>query len=118
LFNDLNYTGFVFESQVIHDLRVYASRIGAEVCYYRDSSGLEIDAIVQKPNGDAAAFEIKLGEGHVDDGVRALTGFADNVIETKGRKVVSRNVIVGSGYAYTRPDGINIIPLGALGVRR
>ena len=115
LLNDLNYAGFVFESQVIHDLRVYASRLGAEVYYYRDSLGLEADAIVQKPNGDCAVFEIKLGEGYIDDGVKSLTAFTGNVIEAKGRRIVSRNVIVGSGYAYTRPDGINIIPISALG---
>ncbi|MDR0596314.1 MAG: DUF4143 domain-containing protein [Clostridiales Family XIII bacterium] len=114
LFADLNYAGFLFESQVIHDLRVYASRIGAEAYYYRDSQGLEVDAIIQKPNGDAAVFEIKLGEGHIDDGVDALIAFRNNVIETKSRKIVSMNVIIGSGYAYTRPDGINVIPAGAL----
>lgn len=115
LLNDLNYAGFVFESQVIHDLRVYASRLDAEVYYYRDSLGLEADAIVQKPNGDCAVFEIKLGEGYIDDGVKSLTAFTSNVIEAKGRRIVSRNVIIGSGYAYTRPDGINIIPISALG---
>jgi predicted AAA+ superfamily ATPase len=117
LFNDLNYTGFVFESQVIHDLRVYAGKIGAEVYYYRDSQGLEADAIVQKPNGDTAVFEIKLGAGFLDDGIRSITAFANNVIETKSRRIVSRNVIIGSGYAYTDPDGINVIPIGALGVK-
>jgi predicted AAA+ superfamily ATPase len=118
LFKELDYTGFVFESQVIHDLRVYADRIGAEVLYYRDSQGLEIDAIVQKPNGEAAAFEIKLGQGHIDEGVASLTRATKNIIETKSRRIVSRNVIVGSGYAYTRPDKINVIPIGALGVRK
>jgi len=116
MFKDLNYTGFVFESQVIHDLRVYAERLGAEVYYYRDSSGLEIDAVVQKPNGDTAIFEIKLGEGHIDDGAQTIVDFSNNIIETKGRRIVSSNIIVGSGYAYTRPDGINVIPIGALGI--
>ena len=116
LFSDLNYTGFVFESQVIHDLRVYASRLGADVCYYRDSSGLEVDAVVEKPNGDCAIFEVKLGDGFVDEGARALTALTKNVVEGKGRRILSRSVIVGSGYAYTRPDGINVIPLSALGV--
>lgn len=117
LMSDLNYTGFVFESQVIHDLRVYASRIGGEVYYYRDSSGLEVDAIVQRPNGEVAVFEIKLGEGFIDDGARAVVNLSENIKETKGRRIVSRNVIVGSGYAYTRPDGINVIPVAALGVK-
>lgn len=116
LFNDLRYTGFVFESQVVHDLRVYADRLGAEVYYYRDSAGIEVDAIVQKPNGDSALFEVKLGEGSIDDGVHSLTEFSNIFQETKSRRIVSRNIIVGSGYAYSRPDGINIIPVDALGV--
>ncbi len=117
LLNDLNYTGFVFESQVIHDLRVYAARVGGEVYYYRDSSGLEVDAVIQKPNGDSAVFEIKLGEGFIEDGARAVLRFVDSIKETKTRRIVSKNVITGSSYAYTRPDGVNVIPVTALGVR-
>ncbi len=115
LLNNLNYTGFLFESLAIHDLRVYAQTLDAEVRYYRDSSGLEVDAIVQKPNGDVAAFEVKLGEGYVDEAARNLLAFHDN-LDTSRVKVTSLNVVTGSGYAYTRPDGINVIPLGALGV--
>lgn len=115
LINDLNYAGFLFESQVIHDLRVYAQRMDAEVMYYRDSSGLEVDAIVQKPNGEAAAFEIKLGEGFVEDAAKNLLSFID-IIDNNKVKVTSLNVITGSGYAYTRPDGVNVIPISSLGV--
>jgi predicted AAA+ superfamily ATPase len=97
-------------------LRVYATVIGGEVYYYRDSSGIEVDAVVQKPNGDCAVFEIKLGEGFIENGAKTLLDFAANIIETKTRKIVSLNVITGSSYAYTRPDGINVIPAGALGV--
>jgi predicted AAA+ superfamily ATPase len=115
LFNDLKYTGFLFESQAIHDLRVYAQNLDAEVYYYRDSSGLEVDAIIQKPNGESAAFEIKLGEGFVEDAAKNLLSFANNLDSSKV-KITSLNVITGSGYAYTRPDGVNVIPIGALGV--
>ncbi len=48
LLADLNFTGFLFESLVIHELRVYAQANDAKVYYYRDSAGLEVDAIVQK----------------------------------------------------------------------
>lgn len=115
LLNDLRYTGFLFESQIIHDLRVYAQALDGEVYYYRDSSGLEVDAIIQKPNGDCAVFEIKLGEGHIEDGVQTLKAFAGNIVESKSRRIASLNIITGSGYAYTRPDGINVIPADALG---
>jgi len=116
LFNDLRFTGFLFESQAIHDLRVYAQRQDATVYYYRDSSGLEVDAVVQKTNGDAAAFEIKLGEGFVEEAARNLLAFIGNLDPSKSHKITSLNVIIGSGYAYTRPDGVNVIPVSALGV--
>lgn len=115
LFNDLNYTGFLFESQVIHDLRIYAQRLDSEVYYYRDSSGLEVDAIVQKSNGEVAVFEVKLGEAFINDAAKNLLAFASN-LDSSRVKINSLNVITGSGYAYTRPDGVNVVPLGALGV--
>lgn len=117
LLNDLNYTGFLFESQVIHDLRIYSQKHNAVLYYYRDSSGLEIDAIIQKPNGEVSAFEIKLGEGYVEEAAQNLLAFANNLnLDKSTRRVVSLNVIIGSGYAYTRPDGVNVIPISALGV--
>jgi predicted AAA+ superfamily ATPase len=58
LLADLNFTGFLFESLVTHEFRVYAQANDAKVYHYRDSSGLEVDAIVQKYNGDRCAFEI------------------------------------------------------------
>lgn len=67
LLNDLNYTGFVFESQVIHDPRIYARANDAKVFHYRDSNNLEIDAIVQKYNGEWMAFEVKLGTGQIEE---------------------------------------------------
>lgn len=36
LMRDLNFMGFLFESMVIRDLRIYAQAIDGEVTYYRD----------------------------------------------------------------------------------
>src|SRR5690554_3657384 len=44
LLRDIEFTGFLFESLVTHDLRVYAQAIDARVFHYSDSSGLEIDS--------------------------------------------------------------------------
>ncbi|GHU50620.1 hypothetical protein FACS189459_4830 [Bacilli bacterium] len=51
LINDYNFVGFLFESMVIRDLRIYAELIDAEIHYYRDNTGLEIDAIIELPDG-------------------------------------------------------------------
>ena len=116
LIKDLNYTGFLFESQVIHDLRVYAEALGAAVYYYRDSDGDEVDAIIEMPDHKFAAFEVKLGIGSVEEAAGSLIRFKNKLTDKKHKDLISLNVVVSSGFAATRPDGINVIPLDALGV--
>jgi len=115
LLNDLNFTGFLFESLVTHELRVYAQANDAKVYHYRDSSGLEVDSIVQKYNGEWCAFEIKLGTGQIDEAAANLNKFV-SVLDTKKIKPPkSLNIITGTGISYTREDGMNIISLASLG---
>jgi predicted AAA+ superfamily ATPase len=115
LLNDLNFTGFLFESMVVHDLRVYAQANDAKVYHYRDSSGLEVDSIVQKYNGDWSAFEIKLGTGQIEEAAENLLRFARLVDTDKSGKPKSLNIITGTGMSYTRKDGVNVIALASLG---
>jgi predicted AAA+ superfamily ATPase len=116
LFNDLKFTGFLFESMVVHDLRVYGQANDAKVYHYRDSSGLEVDSIVQKYNGDWSAFEIKLGIGEIEQAAANLLRFAALVDPQKSGKPKSLNIITGTGLSYTRKDGINVISFASLGV--
>lgn len=115
LLRDLNLFGFLFESLVVRDLRVYAQAADADVLQYRDSNGLEVDAIVQAANGEWAAFEIKLGPGQVDEGAATLLRFARQVDTSKVGEPAVLAVIVGTGYGYVRDDGIAVVPIGALG---
>jgi predicted AAA+ superfamily ATPase len=116
LLKDILYAGFLFESLATHELNVYAKANDATVFHYHDSYGLEVDAIVQKRNGDYAAFEIKLGVGYIDEAVANLNKFAKNIDTTKMDLPKSLNVITGTGMSYRRPDGINVISLASLGV--
>ena len=116
LLNDLKFTGFLFESLVTHDLRVYAQANDANVYHYRDSSGLEVDSIVQKYNGDWCAFEIKLGTGQIDEAAKTLNKFVSILDTKKIKQPKSLNIITGTGISYTRNDGINVISLASLGV--
>jgi hypothetical protein len=50
--DDHNAFGFYFESLVIKELRVYADTIGGKVYFYRDTTGLEIDAIIESKDGE------------------------------------------------------------------
>jgi uncharacterized protein len=116
LLKDLKYTGFLFESLAIHELTVYAKANDATVFHYRDSYGLEVDAIVQKRNGDYAAFEIKLGVGFIDEAVESLNRFVTNIDTSKMNLPKSLNIITGTGMSYRRNDGINVISLASLGI--
>ena len=115
LINDLKLTGFLFESLVVHDLRVYAQANDAKVYHYYDSTGLEVDAIVQKYSGEYCAFEIKLGIGQIDDAANKLLKFASILEESSRTKLQSLNVITGTGISYVRNDGVNVIALSSLG---
>jgi uncharacterized protein len=115
LIKDLNYTGFLFESLATHELQVYAKSNDANVFHYQDSYGLEIDAIVQKRNGNYAAFEIKLGVGYIDEAAENLKKFANTINIQKMDLPKSLNIITGTGMSYRRPDGIQVISLATLG---
>jgi uncharacterized protein len=113
LLSDLSFFGLLFESLVVRDLRVYAQALDGAVYHYRDQTGLEVDAIVD--TGERwGAFEIKLGSNRIDEAAAHLATFAGR-IDTKRGPAAVLAVIVGTGYGYVRPDGIHVIPIGALG---
>ena len=115
LLRDFEWFGFLFESMVVRDLRVYAQAMDADVYHYRDNTGLEVDAIVDAGPDRWAAFEIKLGTGRIDDAARSLLKFADRVDTDRCGEPAALGVIAGNGYGYKRPDGVSVIPIGALG---
>lgn len=58
---DLSFSGLLFESPVMRALRVYAQTNNCQVSYFRDSTSLEVDAVIERGNGEWLAAEIKLG---------------------------------------------------------
>ncbi len=115
LLNDLNFSGLLFESLVFHDMTIYASINDAKVSYYRDSFGREVDMIVEKRDGSWSAFEVKLGDVEIDLAAEKLLSFVKNIHTQKSKSPSSLNIITGTGLAYTRSDGINVLPLSVLG---
>lgn len=107
---DLALSGLLFESLVMRDLLVYAQRADADVYYYRDSNGLEIDAIIERRDGTWMAVEIKLGSSAVEQATRTLSTFANNVDTTRKGKPATLLVITGSGHRYVTKEGIVVIP--------
>ena len=115
LMRDPRTLGLLFESLVIRDLRVYAQALNAEVLHYRDSAGVEADAIIQLRDGRWAMVEVKLGESQADAAAASLTTLAGKVDTSAVGPPVARMIVTGGQYAYTRPDGVIVVPLGCLG---
>ncbi len=115
LLEDLNLLGFVFESLVVRDLRVYSQPLGGEVRQYLDNKGLEVDAIVQTKDA-WAAFEVKLGgEGPIDEAASSLLKFAGEIDAEQSGEPALLAVIVATGYGYVREDRVQVIPITSLG---
>ena len=85
------------------------------VQHYRDSDDLEIDAIITAGDGRWAAFEVKLGLADIDIAAYNLITFAHKVDTTKVGEPAMLAVVTATGYGYTRPDGVVVIPAATLG---
>ncbi len=115
LLRDLNLLGFLFESLVVRDLRVYSQRGRREVRQFLDNKGLEIDAIVES-DGGWGAFEIKLGgEDPIEEAAANLLKFAGEIDTQRSGEPSTLGVIVAGRYGYAREDGVQVIPITALG---
>ena len=112
---DLKAAGFHFESLVLRDLRILAQPLSGVVESWRDANGREVDAIVTLPGGRWAAFEVKLNPDDVDDAAGSLLKFRDSVDTGRHGTPVAMAVITSSGYAGRRPDGVDVVPITALG---
>lgn len=115
LLADPNTFGFLFESLAIRDLRVYAATLRGEVSHYRDSSGLEVDAVVETLSGEWFAFEVKLGSDvGIQEGTANLLKLRDKVSPARQESLQTLNIITAGQKSYTTPDGVNVIALGHL----
>lgn len=115
LLGDLNAMGLLFESLAVRDLRVYADVSDAKVSHYRDSTGLEIDAIVERRSGEWIGVEVKLGgERAIEEAIANFGKLRVRLTEPKLARLASFCVITGGQASYTRPDGIHVISLGHL----
>jgi predicted AAA+ superfamily ATPase len=115
LLKDLHYFGLLFESLVIRDLRIYAEVNDGKVFHYRDSRNMEVDAIVEYPDGTWAAFEVKMGFNAQDQAASNLLAFASKIDQEKMGAPAALTVITANGFACRRKDGVNVIPLAVLG---
>lgn len=116
LINDLNTMGLLFETMAVRDLRVYAQSLDGQVYHYRDSNGLECDAVVHLRNGKYGLIEIKLGgEMLIGEGVKTLKSLAGKIDTDRMKAPSFLMVLTAVGkFAYRREDGVYIVPIGCL----
>lgn len=115
LAGDPEYFGQVFESMAVRDLRAYLDADSGSVYQYRDSSGLDVDAILEFGDGGWAAIEVKLGSSRVPDAEASLLRLRDERVDLDrvGKPRVLA-LVTGTDHGYTLPSGVHVIPLGAL----
>lgn len=113
--------GFVFEQMCARDLRAYTLDFGSRLSYYRDRYGLEADLVLHLEDGRYALIECKLGSGEIEEGSAHLLELKRLIQEhNKEEKQVPLRepdllmVLTGGSVAYTRPDGVKVIPLACL----
>ena len=116
LLGDLETLGFLFEALCERDLKIYAESFGGTLYHYQDYRGREIDAVIELPDGQWCAFEIKLGANQIDAAAQSLLSiqkeFAD---DPKGKPPAALCVLCGmANAAYRRPDGVFVVPITAL----
>lgn len=118
---DLKTFGFIFECLCIRDLKIYSQSMGSNLSYYHDRYGLEADAVLHLKDGRYALIEFKLGSSEIEEGAKHLLEIKSLVAEYNLREnqVPLREpdllmVITSGEMAYTRKDGVKVIPIACL----
>lgn len=113
--------GFIFEQMCARDLRAYTPGFGNHLSYYRDRYGLEADLVLHLDDGRYALIECKLGSREIEDGSKHLLEIKRLIREanktekqTPLREPDLLIILTGGSIAYTRPDGVKVIPLACL----
>jgi len=116
LISDLKTFGFLLETLCIRDLRVFADALNGEVYHFRDKNGLECDAVIHLRNSSYGLIEIKLGgDKLIEEGANALKSLERKIDPEKMKMPSFLMVLTGLGdYAYKRPDGVYVVPIGCL----
>lgn len=116
LLENFNTFGFLFESMVIRDLRVYAESLKGSVFTYRDKDDLECDAVLHIKHGKYALVEIKLGgEEQIEEAAKNLKTLFNKIDTDSMNKPSFMMIITGTTeFAYRRNDGIYVVPITCL----
>jgi hypothetical protein len=89
--------------------------MNGELYFFKESNGLDVDAIVEFKDGTWMAFEIKSSENiGVTEAITNFAKFKKIINPAKWQKLISLNIVTGGSNSYTRDDGVNVIAFGHL----
>ena len=108
---DMKTFGFLFESLVIRDLKIYCESVGAKLYHYRDSYDRECDAVIVFKNGEFGLVEIKLGD---DEVIQKAFKNLDAISKDLINKPKFKMVVTKGEFGYNIDEDKYIVPLACL----
>ncbi|MBQ6130135.1 ATP-binding protein [Candidatus Saccharibacteria bacterium] len=116
LMNDLKSFGFIFETMCMRDLRAYVESTGGSVSHYRDSNGLECDAVVHLYGGVYGFVQLKLGgsQKDIDQAAEKMNELESRLDERRPKPSFHMVLTGANNVAYRREDGLYVVPIGCL----
>ena len=101
----------------MRDLRIYSQPDRGEVFHYRDDTGLEVNAVIERDDGRWIAVEVKLSPAPdvVDKAAKSLLRLRNKVARTRVEELAALMVVTSTSPAYRRPDDVQVVPITALG---
>jgi hypothetical protein len=88
------------------------------VCYYSDADGLEVDAVIELPDGRWGAIEIKLSEEKVTEAEKGLLGLRNKIAANPAahnRQPSFMAVLVGRAtFVRKTANGVYVVPITSL----
>ena len=113
--------GLMFLQMCIRDLKAYTAGEKGRIASLHDRYGLEADIVLHLDDGRYALIECRLGGSGIEKGAGQVIKIRDLIRKhnTEERQVMLREpdlliVLTGGEMAYTRTDGVKVIPLGCL----
>lgn len=121
LVSDSSKFSSLFKVMCVRDLRVYAQKYGGLVANYEDRFGVYIDAVVYLPTGFYVLVQFATNEQEIERGAKSMLNEYQHIAKHNAshpqehfRMPAFMMILTPGDMAYTRPDGIRVVPLGCL----
>ena len=113
--NAISVSSVLFESFVLHDLKVYAAVNDSSVSHYHDADDLEVDAVIHRRDGTWIAVEVKLGSSQIPEASANLLRLERKLVERGKKPPAAKLIVIGFGMpAHTMPEGVIVAPVDTL----